>query len=59
MPISRLARKKLISTRQLSTTMDTNHVKSLLYKDYGDPINVLQMTTQTLDQPASNEVNIY
>ncbi|XP_032670465.1 enoyl-[acyl-carrier-protein] reductase, mitochondrial [Odontomachus brunneus] len=55
-PISWLARIKSTSTRQLSATMSTVCVKSLLYKEYGDPISVLQVTTQTIDKPASDEV---
>ncbi|EFN81722.1 Probable trans-2-enoyl-CoA reductase, mitochondrial [Harpegnathos saltator] len=38
--------------------MATDCAKSLLYKEYGDPIAVLQVTTQTIDQLASDEVSV-
>lgn len=38
--------------------MSTNCAKSLLYKDYGEPTEVLQVVTQTVDQPARDQVKI-
>lgn len=57
-PVSWLMRTKLTNIRYLSATMSTDYAKSLLYEKYGDPTTVLQMTKQTIDQPASDEVYI-
>lgn len=38
------------------SAINTDCVKSLLYKEYGDPVEVLQITTQTIEQPANDQV---
>lgn len=42
----------------MSAAINADCVKSLLYKEYGDPVEVLQVTTQTVEQPASDQVDI-
>jgi len=56
--ISRSVRSNLMNIRQMSTAINTDCVKSLLYKEYGDPVEVLQVTTQTIEQPVGNQVII-
>lgn len=56
--VSRSVKGKLMNIREMSATINADCVKSLLYKEYGDPIEVLQVTTQTVEQPASDQVNI-
>lgn len=55
---SRLIKSRLMSIREMSAATNADCVKSLLYKEYGDPVEVLQVTTQTVEQPASDQVNI-
>lgn len=55
---SRLIKSRLMSIREMSAAINADCVKSLLYKEYGDPVDVLQVTTQTVEQPASDQVNI-
>lgn len=55
-PISRSVRSKLVNIRQMSAVVNADCVKSLLYKEYGDPVEVLQVTTQAVEQPAGNQV---
>ncbi|EZA61544.1 hypothetical protein DMN91_003781 [Ooceraea biroi] len=57
-PISRSVRGKLISIRRMSAATNTDCAKSLLYKEYGEPVDVLQITTQTIEQPASDQVSV-
>lgn len=33
-------------------------VKALMYKEYGEPIDVLQITSQTIDEPTKDQVII-
>lgn len=40
----------------MSAATNTDCVKSLFYKEYGDPVEVLQVTTQTIEQPAADQV---
>jgi len=40
----------------MSAAINTDCVKSLLYKEYGDPVEVLQVTTQTIEQPVDDQV---
>lgn len=55
---SRSVKSRLMSIREMSAAINADCVKSLLYKEYGDPVEVLQVTTQTIEQPASDQVNI-
>ncbi|EFN62703.1 Probable trans-2-enoyl-CoA reductase, mitochondrial [Camponotus floridanus] len=55
---SRLVKSRLMSIREMSTAVNADCVKSLLYKEYGDPIEVLQVTTQTVEQPANDQVSV-
>lgn len=55
---SRSVKNRLMSIREMSAAINADCVKSLLYKEYGDPVEVLQVTTQTIEQPASDQVNI-
>jgi len=55
---SRSVKSRLMSIREMSAAINADCVKSLLYKEYGDPIEVLQVTTQTVEQPASDQVNV-
>ncbi|KAL6259903.1 hypothetical protein P5V15_009814 [Pogonomyrmex californicus] len=56
--ISRLVRGDLTNIRQMSAAVNNNCVKSLLYKEYGDPIEVLQITTETIEKPADDQVSV-
>jgi len=56
--ISRSVKSNLTNIRKISAAINTNCVKSLLYKEYGDPIKVLQITTQTIQQPIGEQVII-
>ncbi|KYN32930.1 putative trans-2-enoyl-CoA reductase, mitochondrial [Trachymyrmex septentrionalis] len=42
----------------MSAAINTDCVKSLLYKEYGDPVKVLQVTTQTIEQPIGKQVSV-
>lgn len=57
-PILRSVRSKLMSIRKMSAAINADCVKSLLYKEYGDPVEVLQVTTHTAEQPAGDQVII-
>ncbi|KAL0129716.1 hypothetical protein PUN28_001761 [Cardiocondyla obscurior] len=56
--ISRSIKYNFSNIRQMSATMNTDCVKSLLYKEYGDPVEVLQITTQAIEQPADDQVSV-
>jgi len=56
--ISQSVRNNLTNIRQMSAAINTDCVKSLLYKEYGDPVEVLQVTTQTIEQPVDDQVII-
>lgn len=56
--ISRSIRSNLTNVRKMSAAINTDCVKSLLYKEYGDPVKVLQVTTQTIEQPLGEQVII-
>lgn len=49
-------KSKLTNIKQMSAAMNTGCVKSLLYKEYGNPVEVLQVTTQTIEPPADDQV---
>lgn len=55
---SQLIKNRLMSIREMSAAINADCAKSLLYKEYGEPVEVLQMTTQTIEQPANDQVNI-
>ncbi|CAL1682630.1 unnamed protein product [Lasius platythorax] len=55
---SRSVKSRLMSIREMSAAINADCVKSLLYKEYGDPVEVLQVTTQTIEQPASDQVSV-
>ncbi|CAL7948641.1 unnamed protein product [Xylocopa violacea] len=55
---SRSIATNLVSIRQMSLTARKDNVKSLFYKEYGEPINVLQFTTQPINQPENNQVSV-
>lgn len=55
---SRSVKSRLMSIREMSAAINADCVKSLLYKEYGDPVEVLQVTTQTVEQPASDQVSV-
>ncbi|XP_011161140.1 enoyl-[acyl-carrier-protein] reductase, mitochondrial isoform X2 [Solenopsis invicta] len=56
--ISRSVRSNLMSIRQMSAAVNAGYVKSLFYKEYGDPVEVLQVTTQTIERPADDQVSV-
>ncbi|KYQ55706.1 putative trans-2-enoyl-CoA reductase, mitochondrial, partial [Trachymyrmex zeteki] len=56
--ISRSIRSNLTNVRKMSAAINTDCVKSLLYKEYGDPVKVLQVTTQTIEQPLGEQVSV-
>lgn len=58
LPISTSIKSKLMNIRQISMTTSINCVKSLMYKEYGEPADVLQVTTQEIEQPASDQVSV-
>lgn len=55
--ISRLVKNNVTNIRQMSA-INTDCVKSLLYKEYGEPVEVLQVTTETIEQPAGDQVRV-
>nr|XP_012218506.1 PREDICTED: probable trans-2-enoyl-CoA reductase, mitochondrial [Linepithema humile]XP_012218507.1 PREDICTED: probable trans-2-enoyl-CoA reductase, mitochondrial [Linepithema humile] len=57
-PISRSVRGKFMNIRKMSAAISADCVKSLLYKEYGDPAEVLHVTTQTVEQPADDQVSV-
>lgn len=58
LPLSRSIVTNFTSVRQMSATVkSTDFVKSLLYKEYGEPVDVLHVTTQSIDQPENNQVS--
>ncbi|XP_034179990.1 enoyl-[acyl-carrier-protein] reductase, mitochondrial [Osmia lignaria lignaria] len=58
LPLSRSIAKNLLVARQMNTAIKTESVKSLFYKEYGEPVDVLHFTTQTINQPESNQVSV-
>ncbi|XP_033330834.1 enoyl-[acyl-carrier-protein] reductase, mitochondrial [Megalopta genalis] len=58
LPISRTIKTNFTLIRGMSTDLKIDSVKSLLYKEYGDPAAVLHITTQTINQPKNNEVSV-
>lgn len=58
LPLSRSFVTSLVSVRQMSAVASTDSVKSLFYKEYGEPVNVLHVTTQPVNQPDSNQVSV-
>ncbi|XP_031837285.1 enoyl-[acyl-carrier-protein] reductase, mitochondrial [Nomia melanderi] len=58
LPLSRLNRIDFTLIRQMSTDLQLDSVKSLSYKEYGEPANVLHITTQTISQPGNNQVSV-
>ncbi|KAK1117055.1 hypothetical protein K0M31_016980 [Melipona bicolor] len=58
LPLSRSIVTNFTSVRQMSATVKTDFVKSLLYKEYGEPVDVLHVTTQSIDQPENNQVSV-
>ncbi|XP_046812913.1 enoyl-[acyl-carrier-protein] reductase, mitochondrial-like isoform X1 [Vespa crabro] len=49
---------KFITIRHMSTVCMTDTVKSLLYKEYGEPVNVLQITKETINKPDKYQVAV-
>ncbi|TGZ56305.1 putative trans-2-enoyl-CoA reductase, mitochondrial [Temnothorax longispinosus] len=56
--ILRSVKSNLTSIRQMSAAINTDCVKSLLYKEYGEPVEILQVMTQTMEQPAGDQVTV-
>ncbi|XP_076234019.1 enoyl-[acyl-carrier-protein] reductase, mitochondrial [Calliopsis andreniformis] len=44
--------------RQVNMTATKDCVKSLLYKEYGEPASVLHITTQDINQPGNDQVSV-
>lgn len=57
LPLSRSNMINLTSVRHINAMVKTDSVKSLFYKEYGEPADVLHVTTQPINQPENNEVN--
>lgn len=57
-PLSRSVLTNFTSVRQMNAAVKTEAVKSLLYKEYGEPVDVLCVTTQTFDEPKQNQVSV-
>lgn len=57
-PLSRSIITNFRVIRQMNTAIKTDSVKSLFYKEYGEPVDVLHITTQTINQPESNQVSV-
>ncbi|KAI4496689.1 hypothetical protein M0804_000499 [Polistes exclamans] len=49
---------KLIQIRNMSGIAITDTAKSLLYKEYGDPVDVLQVTNTTINKPDGCQVAV-
>lgn len=58
LPLSRSITANFISTRQMSATVKSDSAKSLLYKEYGEPADVLHFTTETINQPGTDQVSV-
>lgn len=43
----------------MSTVCMTDTVKSLLYKEYGEPVNVLQITKEVMNKPDKYQVYVH
>lgn len=56
--LSRSNMINLASVRHINTMIKTDSVKSLFYKEYGEPADVLHVTTQPINQPENNEVSV-
>lgn len=50
---------KFLTIRHMNTVCTNDTVKSLLYKEYGEPVNVLQITKETMNKPDKCQVYIY
>ncbi|KOC61095.1 putative trans-2-enoyl-CoA reductase, mitochondrial [Habropoda laboriosa] len=42
----------------MNAAVKADSVKSLLYKEYGEPVDVLHVTTQAINQPENNQVSV-
>lgn len=49
---------RFLTTRHMSTISMDDTVKLLLYKEYGEPVNVLQITKATMNKPNENQVAV-
>ncbi|XP_076651337.1 enoyl-[acyl-carrier-protein] reductase, mitochondrial [Halictus rubicundus] len=58
LPVSQSIKTNFTLTRGMGTHLKVNSVKSLLYKEYGEPADVLQIQTQTINKPESNQVSV-
>ncbi|XP_053972481.1 enoyl-[acyl-carrier-protein] reductase, mitochondrial [Hylaeus volcanicus] len=58
LPLSRTISTNFTSIRQMSMAVKADSVKSLFYKEYGEPADVLHITTQTINQPESDQVSV-
>lgn len=50
---------KFITIRHMNTVCMTDTVKSLLYKEYGEPVNVLQITKEAMNKPDKYQVYVH
>lgn len=55
-PLSRTVAINFTSVRQMTAAVKTDSVKSLSYKEYGEPVDVLHVITEAINQPANNQV---
>ncbi|XP_043251306.1 enoyl-[acyl-carrier-protein] reductase, mitochondrial [Colletes gigas] len=58
LPLSRSISTNFTSIRQMSTAINADSGKSLLYTTYGNPADVLRITTQTINQPENDQVSV-
>lgn len=56
LPLSRSVTTNFISIRKMTATVKSDSAKSLLYKEYGEPADVLHVTTETINQPGTDQV---
>ncbi|XP_071870943.1 enoyl-[acyl-carrier-protein] reductase, mitochondrial [Bombus fervidus] len=57
-PLSRSIVTNFMSFRKMTANVKTDSVKSLFYKEYGEPVDVLHVTTQSINQPENNQVSV-
>ncbi|XP_076621133.1 enoyl-[acyl-carrier-protein] reductase, mitochondrial [Colletes latitarsis] len=58
LPLSRSISTNFTSIRQMSMAINADSVKSLFYKEYGEPADVLHIKKQTINQPENDQVSV-
>lgn len=58
LPASRSIKLNFIATRRMSSAIKTDSAKSLLYKEYGEPADVVQIISETISKPEGDQVSV-